>query len=182
MGRVAQRTSQRLCLRHGRPRQTTRLRPSEPENHGRVARAHLRHDGPRRSHPATLKIYSASPSSPAFARSRMRFAFAPTSTRTTRSHHGPEAFLRSSSSRARHRTCMTPLLGWVRLSATWANVVEHAAGPHDYWGSRGRGLKSRRPDSVSAGKRLGRLVLREPSSISDRRLTVGLGVTSWYGP
>jgi hypothetical protein len=38
------------------------------------------------------------------------------------------------------------------LAPTWANVLEHAAGPPDYWGSRGRGFKSRRPDSVSAGK------------------------------
>jgi len=32
------------------------------------------------------------------------------------------------------------------LEATWANVREHAADRPDYWGSRGRGFKSRRPD------------------------------------
>jgi hypothetical protein len=36
------------------------------------------------------------------------------------------------------------------LEATWANVREHAAGPPDYWGSRGRGFKSRRPDHGKA--------------------------------
>ncbi len=47
------------------------------------------------------------------------------------------------------RACrMTPLLGQFMLGATWANVREHAAGPPDYWGSRGRGFKSRRPDIV----------------------------------
>jgi len=36
------------------------------------------------------------------------------------------------------------------LSATRANVREHAAGPPDYpWGSRGRRFKSCRPDSVT---------------------------------
>jgi len=36
------------------------------------------------------------------------------------------------------------------LSATWANVVEHAADPHDNpLGSRGRGFKSRRPDNIN---------------------------------
>jgi hypothetical protein len=54
---------------------------------------------------------------------------------------------------------MTPLLGEVRLSATWANVREHVAGPPDYWVSRGRGFKSRRPDvgeflQVNAGVRI----------------------------
>jgi 4a-hydroxytetrahydrobiopterin dehydratase len=32
------------------------------------------------------------------------------------------------------------------LRPTWANTLEHAADQHDYWGSRGRGFKSRRPD------------------------------------
>ena len=41
---------------------------------------------------------------------------------------------------------VTPLLGRVGWSATWANVVEHAADPPGYWGSRGREFKSRRPD------------------------------------
>ena len=52
---------------------------------------------------------------------------------------------------------VTPLLCRVGWSATWANVVEHAADPPGYWGSRGREFKSRRPDSVrvSAGHRLG---------------------------
>src|SRR5437763_15806002 len=36
------------------------------------------------------------------------------------------------------------------LTATWENVREHAAGPLDYWGSRGRGFKSRRPDRIKA--------------------------------
>jgi hypothetical protein len=40
----------------------------------------------------------------------------------------------------------TPLPGWFMLSATWSDVREHAAGPPDYWGSRGRGFESRRPD------------------------------------
>ncbi|MEW2144160.1 SLC13 family permease [Micromonospora vinacea] len=40
-----------------------------------------------------------------------------------------------------------PLLGWFRLSATWTNVREHAAGPPDYWGSRGRRFESGRPDA-----------------------------------
>ena len=46
------------------------------------------------------------------------------------------------------------------LVVTWANVVEHGADPHDYWGSRGRGFKSRRPDSVRvpAGHRLAAVV------------------------
>jgi hypothetical protein len=39
-----------------------------------------------------------------------------------------------------------PLLRPVALSATW--TYELAAGPHDYWGSRGRGFKSRRPDKI----------------------------------
>src|SRR5262249_44496005 len=43
---------------------------------------------------------------------------------------------------------LTPLLGWVTLAATWANMRKHAAGPPDYWGSRGRGFESRRPDFV----------------------------------
>ena len=36
---------------------------------------------------------------------------------------------------------MTPLLGWFMLEGTWANVREHAADPHDDWGSslKGRG-------------------------------------------
>ena len=42
----------------------------------------------------------------------------------------------------------TPLLGHFMLDATWANSVEHAADRLDYWGSRGRGFKSRRPDVV----------------------------------
>src|SRR6266511_4228215 len=42
---------------------------------------------------------------------------------------------------------MTPLLGRFMLAATWANMREHTADPHDYGGSRGRGFKSRRPDS-----------------------------------
>ena len=33
------------------------------------------------------------------------------------------------------------------LQATWANVREHAAGPPDYWGSRGRRFESGRPDA-----------------------------------
>src|SRR5437763_13100999 len=42
----------------------------------------------------------------------------------------------------------TPLLGRFMLGATWENVREHATGLPDYWGSRGRGFKSRRPDEV----------------------------------
>src|SRR4030088_2057846 len=45
------------------------------------------------------------------------------------------------------RTSMTPLLGQVMLTATSTNRPEHAADPHDYWGSRGRGFESRRPDA-----------------------------------
>src|SRR6266536_2396043 len=41
----------------------------------------------------------------------------------------------------------TPLLGRVRSEATRANALEHAADPHDYWGSRGPGFKPRRPDA-----------------------------------
>ena len=41
---------------------------------------------------------------------------------------------------------MTPLLGRVGWWVTWENVGEHAAGAPGYWGSRGRGFKSRRPD------------------------------------
>ena len=54
----------------------------------------------------------------------------------------------------------TPLLGRFTLETTWANVSEHATGPPDYWGSRGRGFKSRRPDadkaltSINAGQGL----------------------------
>ena len=40
----------------------------------------------------------------------------------------------------------TPLLVQSMIEATWANVVEHAADPPGYWGSRGRGFESRRPD------------------------------------
>jgi hypothetical protein len=40
----------------------------------------------------------------------------------------------------------TPLLGWFMLQTTWTNVREHAAGQPNYWGSRGRGFESRRPD------------------------------------
>ncbi|CCH17832.1 hypothetical protein MILUP08_42763 [Micromonospora lupini str. Lupac 08] len=43
----------------------------------------------------------------------------------------------------------TPLLGWLILQATWANVLEHAAGPPDYWGSRGRRFESGRPDRLT---------------------------------
>jgi hypothetical protein len=51
---------------------------------------------------------------------------------------------------------MTPLLGQVMLTATSTNRPEHAADPHNDWGSKGRGFKSRRPDSVrvSAGQKL----------------------------
>jgi hypothetical protein len=51
---------------------------------------------------------------------------------------------------------VTPLLGRFMLAVTWASMREHAADPLDYWGSRGRGFKSRRPDSVrvSADQRL----------------------------
>ena len=56
----------------------------------------------------------------------------------------------------RAESSTTPLLGRFMLQATWANVREHAAGPPDYWGARGRRFKSGRPDSVrvSAGQRL----------------------------
>jgi len=43
----------------------------------------------------------------------------------------------------------TPLLGRYMLPATWANVREHAAGPLDYWGSRGRRFESGRPDKIA---------------------------------
>jgi hypothetical protein len=64
----------------------------------------------------------------------------------------------------------TPLLGRFMLSSTRANVPEHAAGPPDYWGSRGRGFKSRRPDNVcvSAGHRLAGM--RPPSVSVDHLL------------
>jgi len=47
------------------------------------------------------------------------------------------------------------------LEATWANMPEHAAGPPDYWGSRGRGFKSRRPDRARF-EQLSEVVLRHP--------------------
>ena len=40
----------------------------------------------------------------------------------------------------------TPLLGYLCWWVTWENVGEHAADRLDYWGSRGREFKSRRPD------------------------------------
>jgi hypothetical protein len=43
----------------------------------------------------------------------------------------------------------TPLLGGSILQTTWVNVREHAADPHDYWGSRGRRFRSGRPDGAS---------------------------------
>jgi hypothetical protein len=51
---------------------------------------------------------------------------------------------------------VTPLLGRFMMLATWENVREHAAGAFNYWGSRGRGFESRRPDfeRVFAGHRL----------------------------
>jgi hypothetical protein len=79
---------------------------------------------------------------------------------------------------------MTPLLGRFMLLATWANVGEHAAGPFDYWGSRGRGFKSRRPDSVrvSAGHGLvGTLFVllgidvRSSTPLLDEERLTGLG-------
>jgi hypothetical protein len=42
----------------------------------------------------------------------------------------------------------TPLLGWFTLLATCTSMLEHAAGAFNYWGSRGRGFESRRPDRV----------------------------------
>ena len=48
------------------------------------------------------------------------------------------------------------------LEATWANVREHAADRPDYWGSRGRGFKSRRPDK-NTQVRAGFLVIRKPA-------------------
>ena len=56
----------------------------------------------------------------------------------------------------------TPLLTRFTLEATWANVCEHAAGPLDYWGSRGRGFKSRRPDK-NYQVRAGFLKIRKPA-------------------
>jgi hypothetical protein len=55
----------------------------------------------------------------------------------------------------------TPLLGQPMLNATWANAPEHAADRLVYWGSRGRGFESRRPDSmrVSAGQKLAEALL-----------------------
>jgi hypothetical protein len=50
----------------------------------------------------------------------------------------------------RESVATTPLLGRFRLSATWTNVREHAAGPPDYWGSRGRRFESGRPDRQKA--------------------------------
>src|SRR4051812_34112722 len=51
---------------------------------------------------------------------------------------------------------------------TRENTPEHAADPHDYWGSRGRRFKSCQPDSVraSAGHRLA-----EAPFLHDQRVT-----------
>jgi hypothetical protein len=54
----------------------------------------------------------------------------------------------------------TPLLGRFMLDATWANVGEHAAGPCNYWGSRGRGFKSRRPGRARFGQFSGADLMR----------------------
>ncbi len=48
---VAQRTSQRLRLREGRPRKAPRVRQSRPAGDGRLPGSHLRHEGPRRTRP-----------------------------------------------------------------------------------------------------------------------------------
>ena len=71
--------------------------------------------------------------------------------RSRRGRAGGEFWEVGSTSRPRARLL---ILGDFMLVATWANMLEHAAGPPDYWGSRGRGFKSRRPDSVrvSAGQ------------------------------
>jgi hypothetical protein len=60
----------------------------------------------------------------------------------------------------------TPLLGPFMLDATSANSVEHAADPHDNWGSRGCGFKSRRPDKESQVERLGSEVLRDLAALT----------------
>ncbi len=53
----------------------------------------------------------------------------------------------------------TPLLGRSTLEATWANVREHAAGPPDYWGSRGvKGSWVRIPPSRQGETLLARAV------------------------
>jgi hypothetical protein len=57
---------------------------------------------------------------------------------------------------------ITPLLGRVTLPATWANTAEHAVGPPDYWGSRGRGFKSRRPDNINRRQVGTKPLLRAP--------------------
>ena len=55
---------------------------------------------------------------------------------------------------------MIPLPGRFMVAATWENVREHAAGPPDYWGSRGRGFKSRRPDGTKFEQLGGRFLVR----------------------
>src|SRR5262245_47262477 len=91
---------------------------------------------------------AASPDSPAFTLSMMRYASAGTSTPTRRSLRGPGVFWRSYSSKGAAPHLHDAFTRRAYACATWANVREHAVDRLDYWGSRGRGFKSRRPDEV----------------------------------
>jgi hypothetical protein len=60
------------------------------------------------------------------------------------------------------------------LSATWTNAPEHAAGPLEYWGSRGRRFKSCRPDrgKVFAGHTPAEALFVRPEQSRDVRTPV----------